>query len=147
MPAMRAFVSLLLLTLAACGSSGSKDSMTHPAAAALGREYVLGFGETLNLEGGISLEFTSLAEDSRCPTGVQCIWEGNGRILLTATTPRGVNSLELNTNARFATRAIFDSYAVELRNLAPYPTSVSQSGSGAPSASAYEATLFVGNAQ
>ena len=51
---MRTLVSLFVLTLAACESGGSKEPMAHIAAAAFGREYALGFGETLNLEGGVS---------------------------------------------------------------------------------------------
>ena len=62
---MRAVPVLLVFLLAACGGGEDAGSSSHPLTASLGREYVLGFGETLHVEGGLSLEFTTLAEDSR----------------------------------------------------------------------------------
>ena len=35
----------------------------------LGQEYLIGFGETIHV-GSLTLEFTTLAEDSRCPLNV-----------------------------------------------------------------------------
>jgi hypothetical protein len=139
---MRAFIPFLALTIAACGGSKEDGQVMQPATVAVGHEYVVGFGETLKVEGGLSLEFTTLAEESRCPTGVTCVWEGNARILLTATTPSGITSIELNTNARFPTRAFFGDYAIDLRKLEPYPSANSPTGL-TPPVSAYEATLFI----
>jgi hypothetical protein len=56
-------------------------------------------GETVSVDGeGLTLTYERLVEDSRCPLDVQCIWAGNGRILVTVTkqgsAPAG---LDLNT--------------------------------------------------
>lgn len=134
---MRTVPVLLVLLLAACGGGEDAGGNSHPMNASLGREYVLGFGETLHVEGGLSLEFTTLAEDSRCPTNVTCVWAGNARILLTAISPRSTANLELNSNGQFPTSAQFESYSIELRKLDPYPLN------GPAPAAAYEATLFV----
>jgi hypothetical protein len=91
----------------------------------------------------VALEFTTLAEDSRCPTGVQCVSEGNARIILTTMTPRGNGSVALNTNAQFPDSALFDFYDVELRKLEPYPAVNPQTGSTAIPISSYEATVHV----
>ena len=139
---MRTLTAVLALALAACGSGDPDDKVTAgPASAALGQEYVVGYAETLRLQGGVTLEFTTLSEDSRCPTNVTCVWEGNARILVTMTTTHASSVLELNTSSRFATRATFDGYLVELRKLEPVPVA------GVPtSASAHEATLFIDHA-
>ena len=56
-------------------------------------------GETVSIDGeNLSVTYDRLLEDSRCPEDVQCIWAGNGRILVSLTkagsAPAG---LELNT--------------------------------------------------
>lgn len=136
-------VTLLLTMLAACG--GSEDSPDPPAARAaapLGPEYVLGFGESVQIDRDLTIEFTSLVEDSRCPLNANCVWAGNARILLTATLPRDVISIELNTSSG-PTRSLFDAYGVELRKLEPHPVANPQTAGAPAPASAYEATLFV----
>jgi hypothetical protein len=144
MPAVRAIIPVLMLSLAACGGSGDSAKLADfPAEQQFGNDYTIGFGETLNLAQGVALEFTTLAEDSRCATGVQCVWQGNARIILTTLTPRGNGSVTLNTNSQFPTSALFDYYAVELRKLEPYPVVNPQTGSSAIPISSYEATVHV----
>ncbi|MEO8063646.1 MAG: hypothetical protein ABI821_12960 [Pseudomonadota bacterium] len=144
MSVMRVAISLLF-TLAACGETGrSNETVAIPASAQLGLEHVLGFAETLRLVDGLALEFTSLTRDSRCPTGVTCVWAGNARIHVTATTAAGTAVLELNTNSRFATTASYDGFRVELRRLDPYPNAEPPPGTiSPPPPTAYKATLFI----
>ena len=56
---MRASISLLLLTLTACGGSGdsAEPLANYPVELQFGNDYTIGFGETLNLAQGVSLEF------------------------------------------------------------------------------------------
>jgi hypothetical protein len=142
---VRAALTLISLTLAACGGSGDSAApiANYPVELQFGNDYVIGYGETLNLAQGVALEFTTLAEDSRCPTGVQCVSEGNARIILTTMTPRGNGSVTLNTNPQLPDSALFDFYDVELRKLEPYPTVNPQTGSAAIPISSYEATVHV----
>jgi hypothetical protein len=144
MAAMRAIASLLLLlTVAACGGSDGPPPHDYIDMPQFENEYVIGYGETLNLADNVSLNFTMVEEDSRCPTGAQCISQGNARILVTTFTPRGNGSVELNTNPEFATSSLFDYYGVALRKLEPYPSVGAQMGAGGIPVSAYEATVFV----
>jgi len=139
-------IVLAALVLNACGGNGKKeDQRAYPNEVPATAEYVIGFGETLHVEGGLALEFTSLTEDSRCPMNAMCIWAGNARILMTATLKDdSIQVIELNTNPDFPTRAQLDmSYVVELRKLEPYPVIDPQTGSGPIPASSYEATVFV----
>lgn len=84
----RLLVLLPAVMLAACGSDeGRPDPM--PATTQTAQEYVVGFGETIRVS-GLSLEFTTLAEESRCPTSVTCVWEGNARVLPTGFVPESL---------------------------------------------------------
>lgn len=39
-------------------------------------------GESFTLPNGSIITFTDVLEDSRCPTDVDCVWEGNFKMLL-----------------------------------------------------------------
>ena len=133
-------VLLPVLILAACGGESSE-----PAAMATAQppdqEYLLGFGETIHVD-SMTLEFTTLAEDSRCPASVNCVWQGNARVLVTATRGRAISVLELNTDPQFPVRAEFDGTVIELRKVDPYPATPSL-----PRAQDYTLTLFVAAAR
>lgn len=92
----------------------------------LDKNFVLKVGqEALTGDGKLKIKFVSVAEDSRCPKGVNCIWAGNARVVLQVGKSNGkpVN-LELNTNPREATNAAgggFDQYLIKLVEVAPYP--------------------------
>ena len=64
MDGMRATITLLLLTLAGCGGSGSGDAgnppMNYMDDPPLWNEYVIGYAETINLAEGVSIEFTAV---------------------------------------------------------------------------------------
>jgi len=121
---MRTFIRVLallpVLVLGSCGGGGGDgDSEQGPLpASVLGQEYLIGFGETIHV-GSLALEFTTLAEESRCPLNANCVWAGNARILVTATLGRTTGVLELNTYANYQVRATFEGYLIELRRLQP----------------------------
>ncbi len=53
---------------------------------ALGEEFTLSLGERAVIRGeGLSIVFADVLEDSRCPTGAVCVWQGQVRcsVLLT----------------------------------------------------------------
>ncbi|MFH1853366.1 MAG: hypothetical protein ABIA75_13590, partial [Candidatus Neomarinimicrobiota bacterium] len=81
---------LLVAILAGCFPTASDDSR---------QELDLAFGQADTLADGITiLRFAGLLEDSRCPVGVECFWEGNGRVMIAATRGTGDSAdLELNT--------------------------------------------------
>ena len=112
---MHVSVLLPVLLLASCGGEG--DSRAYPNSE-LGREYLIGYGESIHV-GALVLEFTTLAEDSRCPMNASCVWAGNARILVTATRGRSTTVVELNTYSGYPVRATFEGYLVELRRLQP----------------------------
>jgi hypothetical protein len=82
----------------------------------------LRLGQTAeNLSEGIALSFESVVEDSRCPEGARCVWEGNARVVFRFETPRGAGSLELNTSSRFERELSRFGWVVRLVDLAPAP--------------------------
>jgi hypothetical protein len=48
--------------------------------AQVGQNFTLGVGDTVSVEGNLlSVSLIEIVEDSRCPIGVQCFWEGNAK--------------------------------------------------------------------
>lgn len=138
---LRALVLLPLLGLASCGGDGEKPLPSPVVEHGTVPQYLLGFGETIRFD-GLSLEFTTLAEESRCPNNplVQCVWEGNAQILVTARRHSNEAVLGLNTHSRFATSSDFEGLRITLVKLDPYPTDFPGTP---PVVSRYVATLTV----
>ncbi|HEY0078798.1 MAG TPA: hypothetical protein VGB73_09155 [Pyrinomonadaceae bacterium] len=88
----------------------------------LEREFKLRLGQSAQVRGeDLKIEFVSVPEDSRCPTGVNCIWEGNGRVSLRLRKARrDAASVALNTTTE-PRNASYMNYELRLVNLSPYP--------------------------
>lgn len=112
------FVSFLVL--AGCGGSGDSEPVPLSGDPKLGQEFVLGYGQSVQIE-GLYLNFTAVNEDARCPINGACAWEGNARIVLSALRNGQVSVFELNTHSDLRTTAYFAGYVIELRDLHPYP--------------------------
>jgi hypothetical protein len=145
MSAMRTIfrVAMLLpgLLLAACGGDDEAEPAVMTASLPPGgQEYLVRFGETVRV-GPLSLEFTTLAEEGRCPLNATCVWQGNAKILVTASQGRSRSVLELNTFSGHAVSGAFEGYRIELRRLQP---DIPWSPRGPPGE--YTATLFVEHA-
>ena len=74
----------------------------------------------------LHLVFERVSEDSRCPSDVTCVWEGNARIQLRASTP-SESGTTISLNTGLAPRSVLVSgYDISLERLEPYPTSKSR---------------------
>lgn len=69
----------------------------------------------------LTIRMTSVLEDSRCPTGVQCAWEGNAEILL-ELSGGNLETVHLNTGGMFPRTEVYNGYTITLQELKPYPT-------------------------
>lgn len=107
----------------------------------LGKEFQLKFGKaSYNTEERLTIQFTDLLEEGRCPEDVMCVWAGNSKINL-KTTINGVSrNLELDTHSDMQTEVEFKGYILELVVLKPYPKSADQS----ISEEEYIATILIG---
>jgi hypothetical protein len=127
----------LALLVALAAATGPLPSGS-PAPVALDRPFEVTLGERASVEGGLSVHFLSVVEDSRCPADVVCVWEGNARIVLELEAEGEVPGRRaLDTNPGFTTEARFASFEVGLLSLEPYPLSES------PMNEPYRATLTV----
>ncbi len=104
-------------------------------------ELTIGNGaQTVTKNGGITVKFLELIEDSRCPEGANCIWAGVAKIKVRLSKNGKAEVFDLNTNQREKT-AIFQGYSFALDALNPYPSTTSKY-----SPSAYKATIEVSKA-
>ena len=109
-------VALLFAIIIGCAArSDAKEKM-------LGQEFNLKIGQKARIKGeDLTINFSSVAEDSRCPEGVDCIWAGNAKIVLKLSKSNGAStSIELNTNTEPREKS-FERYEIVLKKLSPYP--------------------------
>ena len=78
-------------------------------------------GETADLE-GLQITFEGVSDDSRCPTGVQCVWAGDASATLTLQRrPAAAVHRTLHTNGRFERQTEYEGLVVRLDDIKPYP--------------------------
>lgn len=89
---------------------------------------VLKEGETKFLKDKeMNITFTRVVEDSRCPTGVNCIWQGSATVELefmgTYTRPHTLRLQTIDNDSRgYKTMGVFNSHRIKVVELTPYPT-------------------------
>jgi hypothetical protein len=112
------FVSFLLFF----SMAGWAEPPHKEKRAQLGREFTLKLGEQVIIkEAGLNISFNAVAEDSRCPKGVNCIWAGNGRVVVKLSKQRRKETaVELNTGVE-PKQQRFQDYEIKLVGLSPYP--------------------------
>jgi hypothetical protein len=113
-----AILSLLFIFTSAL----AQPAESVPKEAALGQEFEIRIGQQVSIKReGLQVSFTTVAEDSRCPEGVKCIWAGNGKIVLRLSKARKRASLiRLNTTLD-PKQDDYRGYDVKLVSLSPYP--------------------------
>ncbi|HEX8691911.1 MAG TPA: hypothetical protein VF746_05810 [Longimicrobium sp.] len=143
----RSLVAFACVALAACNAQDATSPLapagpanaTAGTTAFLNQPFTLRTGQTAVVSGeGLSVRFESVPSDSRCPTGVQCIWAGNAVVRVVLSKDGKAAGFELNTNLEPRT-ASYLNYEIELLQLDPYPTAKG----GAISQSQYRATFVV----
>jgi hypothetical protein len=116
------FIGLSVL-MASCGGS----SPTAPQNVRLDEEFELAPAQTAIVgDTGLSLAFERVRSDSRCAVDVQCVWEGDAAVALTASQPgRDTASLELHTTTSGGGQreARYGDFLITLTALSPQPHS------------------------
>ncbi len=91
--------------------------------AQLDTQFSLNIGQSATLpEQGIKFYFTDVLEDSRCPSDVECFWEGTVSLAINIIF-EGSNLGEYILNSSNLHKASFMGFYVKLKVLAPYPVS------------------------
>jgi hypothetical protein len=81
------------------------------------------FETKYNYENNLNLRMDSVLSDSRCPSNVQCFWEGNAEVRFLFTVDSIQTDFVLNTHGgmQFNTDTIIGGYEIKLLRLSPYP--------------------------
>jgi hypothetical protein len=79
----------------------------------------------INNENQLTINIDSVLSDSRCPSDVVCIWEGNAAVRFLLVNDGKETKFVLNTHGgvNFKSDTIIDKYSIQLVNLEPYPIS------------------------
>lgn len=135
-------ITALLLALAACATPSQPGGAGAPATAIqvqTNRQFEIAVGQEARLEGtSIVLRFGGVANDSRCPSDVQCVWAGNALVVLSLRQGEGpATDASLNTTLDPKITK-FGGYSIKLVDLKPVPNT-----GKAIAAGEYVATLEV----
>jgi hypothetical protein len=89
----------------------------------LGQEFSLHIGESASIRGEeLQVKFLEITEDSRCPTGVVCVWEGrvSGRVEI--TYGKSIHSVFLTEpgSTSWPSEITFEEYKITY-HVEPYP--------------------------
>jgi len=79
----------------------------------------------INNENQLTIRIDSILNDSRCPSDVICIWEGNAAVRFLMNNDGEKTKFVLNTQGviNFDSDTVIDEYSIQLVNLRPYPVS------------------------
>ncbi len=122
------FLSLFLLL--AFGTFQTTEAQVN-------RQIKIKINQQKTVAGRLSIKVLSV-EDSRCPTGTQCVWAGNAKVRIRVRNARGATQIfELNTYQKPKT-VRFGGYEIGLEDVNPHPANnirINRNG--------YTATFFV----
>jgi len=85
-PDVRAFVVACAIIVATAGCATAEPTVA--VVAEPGVAFSLPLGKTASINGnGTKVTFKQVKADSRCPTDVTCVWEGDAEIEITVSRP------------------------------------------------------------
>lgn len=73
-------------------------------------------------ENDVRICLDSVFNDSRCPTGVVCVWEGDAVAAFTLTKNKNTKRFNLHANTKYRNDTLIDGIRIKLINVSPYPT-------------------------
>ncbi len=91
--------------------------------ASLGEEFTLPAGKTADITGeDLSIKFVEVISDSRCPTGVECVWAGEAKsqMLITLSGSSSEIVLTISGGTSSTAQEVFNQYTFNF-TLNPYP--------------------------
>lgn len=75
----------------------------------------------------LTITLDSVTSDSRCPTDVNCVWEGNASVRFIVNIDNTDHEVTLNTHGgnNFPNDTTLGIYSIAMNDLLPYPESTS----------------------
>lgn len=119
---MKNIIAILLAILSyGCSNNGHDDIIP----------FDLKVAENVTLENGKCLKITDLEyeicltsiNDSRCPSNVVCVWEGDAEVEFNFKSNSENKIFKLHTNDKFQQDTIINNIKIKLLNVFPYPNS------------------------
>lgn len=133
---MRSVVVVLVLAAGSCASGTVRASVSPP----VGPGIVLAPGAAQrDADSGLTLTFEGVSDDSRCPRGTTCVWEGDATVRIrieSAALPPATHSLHTHDN--FARAVDYGDWHLHLESLVPIP-----GADGPPRPDEYRATILI----
>jgi hypothetical protein len=83
-------------------------------------ERTVKINEEIKISEDLSLKFSQVVEDSRCPEGVDCIWAGRAIVRIEIVRDEERHIFDLELGGEKAT-AVFQELRIVLKELSPYP--------------------------
>jgi len=119
MKTMHLFI-FVLGTFFACVACDEKREEA-PIDNKFGQLITLKVGESSDIqEGTLAISFDKLVEDSRCPNGVDCIWQGQAKVQLLVNKTTTVDLIMQAGKEALAIDTL-DNYIYTLLDVSPYP--------------------------
>ncbi|HEX6736811.1 MAG TPA: hypothetical protein VF310_00930 [Vicinamibacteria bacterium] len=111
---------LLLWMAVGCGKSVTQPNLDEP--------FQLRPGQTVTVVGpALEVTFERVEQDSRCPSDVTCVWEGDATVRVVLSQPsRPPQSFQIHTAGSLGRTVTYLGHQVELRELQPQPRSTAE---------------------
>lgn len=95
----------------------------RPVNATFDKSFELAFDQTAIIDSdSLSIKFSNVAEDSRCPEGYDCVWQGQAKIAIKISSGNNdlgeINLISLAGHDSLA-HGNFDNYSIELLKVGP----------------------------
>lgn len=122
---------LVALILGGCMSASQPTTGSTPPSGSIqvgtGQDFALNAGQSARITGTpITVTFRSVSQDSRCPSDVQCVWAGDGAIML-GLQSTAVASQETTLHTTLDPKFVdYSGYRIRVVGLAPYPKSTTK---------------------
>ncbi len=119
MKTMQLFIFILgvFFTFTACDEKREET----PTDNKFGEPIALELGASSDIQAGeLTISFDKLVEDSRCPNGVDCIWQGQAAIQILVNETSTVDLIMQAGKEDLATDTL-DNYIYTLLDVSPYP--------------------------
>ncbi|HAL74581.1 MAG TPA: hypothetical protein DCM45_05740 [Clostridiales bacterium] len=116
-------ISLIAIVLLIGLAAGLSACANQPASASaiLNQAFILEPGQTAVLKDeGLSIKFVEIVSDSRCPTGVQCIWAGEVSSLVEINYQNQKKEMVLKVLGSGEGEDLFTDYKITF-SVEPYP--------------------------
>jgi len=115
-------MKLLMMTFLLCTTLFASSACSNDKVS-IGDEFSLHIGQSASIRGEeLQIKFLEVVEDSRCPTGVTCIWEGRVSCLVEITYRESLHSVVLTEPGltNFPPEQSFQEYKLAY-HIEPYP--------------------------